>query len=411
MAAMNTTTLPLKNRPATLRIAMVTETCLPEINGVSVSLAHMLHGLLLLGHHIDLVRPRQSARDVAQHKERYGETLVTGLPVPGYPGLKTGLPARRKLLQLWATTRPDIVHIVTEGPLGWSALSAARKLGIPVSSDFHTNFHSYTQHYGIGWLHKPVAAYLRYLHNRADCTLVPTDELRLTLEQAGYERIQVVARGIDTERFHPGKRSTTLRRAWGINESMQVVMLVSRLAAEKNLPLAIRAFRAMQQVNPGLQLVMVGDGPARADLQMQHPDVIFTGMKTGEELAQHYASGDIFLYPSMTETYGNVTVEAMASGLAVVAYDYAAARQHIRHGVNGILAEFGQEEGFVQQAVALAQRSAQLQNIRHAARTTVEELTWARINQALESVLLACVANHQEEVKHDRTIVTAEADH
>ncbi len=410
MTAMNTTTLPPKKRPVSLRIAVVTETCLPEINGVSVSLAHMLDGLLRLGHHIDLVRPRQSPQEVPQQKDCYRETLVTGLPIPGYPGLKTGLPARGKLLQWWAAARPDIVHIVTEGPLGWSALSAARKLNIPVSSDFHTNFHSYTRHYGLGWLYKPVASYLRYLHNRADCTLVPTDELQRTLTDAGYTRVQVVARGIDTVRFNPGKRSALLRSTWGASEEVQVVMLVSRLAAEKNLPLVIRAFRAMQQVNPYLRLVMVGDGPARAELQVQHPDVIFTGMKTGEELAQHYASGDIFLYPSLTETYGNVTVEAMASGLAVVAYDYAAARQHIRPGVNGLLAEFAHEEDFVHQAVRLAQRGTHIQDIRQAARHTVEELTWDRINQALESVLLACVANHQEEVKHDRTVATAEAD-
>ncbi len=121
-------------------------------------------------------------------------------------------------------------------------------------------------------------------------------------------------------------------------------MLVSRIAPEKNLHVVIQAFEQMQKIHPLAKLVMVGDGPARAELEKQHPHVIFAGMQTGEALAQHYASGDIFLYPSLTETYGNVTVEAMASGLATVAYDYAAARQHIRHETNGVLVPFADTE-------------------------------------------------------------------
>lgn len=371
-----------------LNIALVTETYIPEVNGVAITIGRMVHGLLRRGHSIHMVRPRQFKEDVAAKKENYHETLVSGMPIPGYPELKSGLPAKGLLTKLWKHQRPDIVHIATEGPLGWSALSAAHKLGIPVSTDFHTNFHNYTQHYGIGLLKKPIAAYLRHFHNKAACTLVPTVSLQQQLEFEGYKNVLVVSRGVDAELFHPAKRSDELRASWNASEDTPVVMLVSRIAPEKNLHVVIQAFEQMRKINPLARLVMVGDGPARAELEKQHPQVIFAGMHTGEPLAQHYASGDIFLYPSLTETYGNVTVEAMSSGLATVAYDYAAAQQHIRHDVNGLLAPFADTDAFVTQAKGLISDMERVQRLRLAARETVESLTWEHIMGQMEAVLL-----------------------
>ncbi len=371
-----------------LNIALVTETYLPEVNGVAITIGRMVHGLRQLQHRIHLIRPRQFKQDVAAREDGYEETLVTGMPIPGYPELKSGLPAKGLFLRLWKQQRPDVVHIATEGPLGWSALSAARKLNIPVSTDFHTNFHSYTAHYGIGLLKKPIAAYLRHFHNKAACTMVPTASLQQQLEFEGYQNVLVVSRGVDTELFHPAKRSEELRASWGARDYTPVVMLVSRIAPEKNLHVVIKAFDQMRQINPLAKLVMVGDGPARAELEKQHPQVIFAGMQTGEALAQHYASGDIFLYPSLTETYGNVTVEAMSSGLATLAYDYAAAQQHIRHGVNGLLAPFADTDAFITQAKGLISDMTRVQHMRLAARQTVETLTWGHIMGQMEAVLL-----------------------
>ena len=377
---------------------MVTETYTPEVNGVAITVGCMVHGLRQRQHQIHLIRPRQHAQEQAAQEIGFAEMLVSGMPIPGYPELKSGLPAKGKLLRLWQNQRPDIVHIATEGPLGWSACSAARKLGIPVSTDFHTNFHNYSQHYGVGWLNKPIAAYLRHFHNRTNCTLVPTSSLQQELMQTGYKNVLVVSRGVDAELFHPEKRSVGLRQQWGATDDTPVVILVSRLAAEKNLPVVIQAFERMRAVKPEARLVMVGDGPARAALERQHPHVIFAGMRTGDDLAAHYASGDIFLYPSLTETYGNVTVEAMASGLAVLAYEYAAARQHIRHGVNGLLAPFDNAASFAGQAAALITDPDRVQRLRTQARQTVAMLTWEHIMGQMESVLVELVksqgANH-----------------
>ena len=373
---------------APLQIALVTETYLPEVNGVAITIGRMVHGLRQRGHRIHLIRPRQHKQDVAAEESSYRETLVSGMPIPGYPELKSGLPAKGLLLRMWKQQRPDIVHIATEGPLGWSALSAARKLNIPVSTDFHTNFHSYTQHYGVGLLKKPIAAYLRHFHNKAACTLVPTVSLQQQLEHEGYRNVLVVSRGVDTELFHPAKRSDELRASWGAQDYTPVVMLVSRIAPEKNLHVVIQAFEQMRATNPLAKLVMVGYGPARAELQKQNPHVIFAGMQTGEALAQHYASGDIFLYSSLTETYGNVTVEAMASGLATVAYDYAAARQHISHDRNGVLVPFADTDAFIIQAKGLISDMARVRRLRIDARKTVVTLTWEHIMGEMEAVLL-----------------------
>jgi glycosyltransferase involved in cell wall biosynthesis len=375
-----------------LRIAVVTETYPPEINGVAMTISRMVEGLRRR-HVVELIRPRQNKNDTATADLTLQEVLVQGFPLPKYEGLKLGLPCKGRLLRLWSKQRPDVVHIVTEGPLGSSAIAAARKLGIPVSSDFHTNFHSYSQHYGFGWLQKTVAAYLRNLHNRTDTTLVPTNELRDTLAAEGYRNLQVVARGVDTTLFNSSKRSEKLRLQWGVLEDgAMAVIYVGRISAEKNLPLVFSTFESMQAINPRLKLVLVGDGPVRAEMERRHPEYIFTGMKTGEYLAAHYASGDIFLFPSMTETYGNVTVEAMASGLAPVAYRYAAAAQHIVQGENGLLAEYGNAEEFTKQACTLANDPALVERLRWKAHQTMLRLDWENIVDDFEQALVKLTA-------------------
>jgi glycosyltransferase involved in cell wall biosynthesis len=199
--------------------------------------------------------------------------------------------------------------------------------------------------------------------------------------------------------FHPGKRSEKLRLQWGVvGDDELAVIYVGRISAEKNMPLVLRAFKAMQAINPELKLVLVGDGPVRAELQRQNPEYIFAGMRTGEDLAAHYASGDIFLFPSMTETYGNVTVEAMASGLAVVAYRYAAAAEHIIHEQNGLHAGFGNEEEFIVQASKLAIDASRVHKMRMQAHQTMLKFDWQNIVDEFEQALAQLAA--KPEVRH-----------
>ena len=370
-----------------MRIAVVTETYPPEVNGVAMTLARIVEGLQRRNHRIQLIRPRQHATETPAQNAHLEEVLVRGFPVPRYQGLRIGLPAKQALSRLWSLKRPDIVHIATEGPLGWSALAAAIKLRLPVSTGFHTNFHRYSQHYGVGFLKKPIAAYLRKFHNRALATLVPTEDLRRELAILGFENLRVVSRGVDTRLFSPARRSPRLRRDWGAVDGEPVALYVGRIAPEKNLKLVVDAFSRMRAGAPHARLVMVGDGPERAALAARHPHIVFAGTRTGEDLAAHYASADIFLFPSLTETFGNVTLEAMASGLAVVAYDYAAAQQYLAHERSGLLAPFADGDAFVGLAAALAADPGRAASLRAQARSSAERIDWDNVFDDFEAVL------------------------
>ena len=369
-----------------LRIAMVTESYPPEINGVANSVARVVQGLRAREHAVQLVRPRQRDEAPTGGRGDIDEILTAGMQIPLYGQLRMGLPARERLTRAWTTRRPDIVHIATEGPLGWSALQAARALGLPVCSDFRTNFHAYSRFYRLGWLQRPIMGYLRAFHNRCHCTMVPTETLQLELAQAGLRSLNVVARGVDTGLFAPAKRSAALRAQWGVDDDTLVVLHVGRLAPEKNLGVVMQAFDNICKFKPRARLVLVGDGPSRAELQARHPHAIFAGFRAGEELAAHYASSDMFLFPSLTETYGNVTPEAMASGLAVVAYDDAAAGQLIQHGIDGLLARKGDIADFLTCAADLSANRHWRQAMGVAARARVADLGWDSILGKIERI-------------------------
>ena len=375
------------HRPARpmLRVAAVSETWPPEVNGVAKTAARFVEGLRQCGHQVQLVRPRQGSADRAGA----GEILTSGMTIPRYADLRVGLPAKNVLVRLWSFRRPDVVHIVTEGPLGWSALRAAHKLRLPVVSDFRTNFHAYSSHYGVGWLRRPILAYLRKFHNRTLATLVPTEAMRAELAGRGFQRLRVIARGVDTRLFDPARRDAGLRASWGAAPGDPVLVYVGRLAPEKNLATLAAACERALAAAPGLRLVFVGDGPARRELQARFPAAIFSGARAGADLAAHYASGDIFLFPSLTETWGNVTLEAMASGLAVVAYDYAAASEVVHHGASGLLVPFGDVASFTAHVAALAADPERVRRLGGNARRAALERGWDRVVAELEAVLAA----------------------
>lgn len=371
-----------------LHIALVSETFPPEVNGVANTLGRLCQGLRERGHRLQLVRPRQ-ADDTAPNDDQL--LLTRGWPLPGYAGLQWGQSSLHKLLRRWQRNRPDVLYIATEGPLGLSALRAARRLGIPVVSGFHTNFQQYSDHYGFGLLTRLLTGYLRWFHNRSRLTLVPSPSQRLELQRRGFERLELLARGVDGQLFHPARRSAALRAEWGLGEDEIAVLHVGRLAAEKNLQLLTRAFRQLQRDLPQqhLRLVLVGDGPQRAQLQAELPEALFCGVQRGEALAAHYASGDLFLFPSLSETFGNVVLEALASGLAVVAFDQAAAAQHIRHGHNGALATPGDEAAFIEAARWLLEDPESLRRVRLNARQHAGKQGWPAIVERFESLLHA----------------------
>lgn len=381
----------LPTRQRHFRVAVVTETYPPEVNGVARSVACVVRGLQARDHAVQLLRPRQAAAAPGACTSSVDEVLTRALPVPRYPHLRMGMVSKRTLVQLWQNRRPDLVHIATEGPMGWSALQAARQLKLPVVSEFRTNFHAYAQHYGIGWLRRPLLAYLRKFHNRCHSTMVPNAALAGELMAQGFRHVSVIARGVDTALFHPSRRSDALRASWGADARSPVLLHVGRLAAEKNLQLLVDLWPAVREHQPRARLVLVGDGPAREELARQLPDAVFAGMRHGDDLAACYASGDLFVFPSITETYGNVTPEALASGLPVMAFDYAAAALLVSDGVNGGLARFNDGAAFRDRLLALLDDPARLAAMRAPARTGAERLDWDGIVQGIEHVYAAAI--------------------
>ena len=373
------------------RYAIVTETWRPQVNGVAHTLGRLCDGLLDAGHQLQLIRPAQPTEAFGQSQDgNLEQLLVKGLPLPGYPELQFGLPAYRRLLGYWQDQRPDSLYLATEGPLGWSALRAARRLGIPVISGFHTNFQQYGEHYRLGLLSNPLSAYLRWFHNQTLATLCASTTQQHELSRMGINNAMLLGRGVDCDAFHPRHRDAQLRQHWGAGDGDIVLLHVGRLAAEKNLQLLHRSWQHVQQGNPGdvrVRMVVVGDGPQRALLQQQLPDAVFTGMLTGADLAAAYASADVFLFPSLTDTFGNVVIEAMASGLSVVAFDTAAAHQHIRDRYSGCLAAPANEPEFLQNLDWLLQNSERQRSVRLHARHRACQLDWPAVLRRFEGCL------------------------
>ncbi|GLQ51264.1 glycosyltransferase family 4 protein [Dyella flava] len=386
-----------------MRIGIISETYPPEINGVALTVHGLATGLAARGHTIDLIRPRQTT----SHADEPGiEALETrGAALPRYPGLRFGLPVPRTLRKRWTEHRPDVIYVATEGPLGRSAVKTAVRLGIPVATGFHTRFDTYANHYGVGFLTPVVHGYLRRFHCRANITLVPTDALAAELTAMGVDHARLLRRAVDTKLFHPSKRDESLRQSWGVDADTPVVLYVGRIAPEKNLDLAVSTFRAIQQKAPNARYVWVGDGPARAALQAAHPDFIFVGMKRDETLAAHYASADLFSFPSLSETFGNVILEALSAGLPVVAYNEGAAREHLVDGVNGFRIASGDAAAFTSAAVTLA---SDIHLIRHMGRNaveSVERLSPDAVIREFENQLNQLV----EENVHERHVTIAPA--
>jgi glycosyltransferase involved in cell wall biosynthesis len=309
------------------------------------------------------------------------------MPIPRYPMLRAGFPAWRKLSRWWREDRPDIVHVATEGPLGASAVTVARRLGIPVTSSFHTNFHAYTKHYGFGPLHWCVLSWLRHVHNRTRRTFAPTAELCAELESLGFRELILMSRGVDTKRFDPVLRSDMLRAEWGSALGDPVVIHAGRMAPEKNYELLMRTYAAMREANPRTRFVLVGDGPLRSRLRDRYPSYLFTGFVSREDLAQYYASADLYVHASLSETFGNVLTEAMASGLAVMGFDYAAARQFIENGRNGLAVPCGNTDQFIKAAVSLVTNRELPSRLRREARTAVEAQSWDKVITRFEEDL------------------------
>ncbi|OGV71907.1 MAG: hypothetical protein A3K19_07350 [Lentisphaerae bacterium RIFOXYB12_FULL_65_16] len=320
-----------------MRVTLVTETYPPEVNGVARTLDRLVRYLRRCGDEVQLLVPRFPAgrngieRDVTV-------TQFRSIPLPLYPQVRIGLALPSEIVGALNAFSPDVVHVATEGPLGLAALRACRRLDIPLVTSYHTHFPNYLRWYRLGLLEPIAWRYLRSFHNAGRRTLCPTATVQNILQEKGFNDLAVWPRGVDTELFDPAKRSAHVRAEAGVLRDGYLLLYVGRLAVEKNLSALLQAY-AHLPYRGRARLMLVGDGPCRARLERQAPvGVVFAGFRRGEELAQAYAAADLFVFPSLTDTFGNVMLEAMASGVPVVGFDVPGPRDVVQRGRTGLLA-------------------------------------------------------------------------
>ena len=369
-----------------MNIIIVSDTFAPDINGVARTLETLSRGLATLGHRVEVVTTTDAAWE-ANAAAGVGVRRVRSVRIPGYREVRAGLVGAQWFTRLFDMLKPDVIYVAVETFMGLSAIRAATRAHVPVVSGFHTNFHSYADHYRMPFMKRIAARFMRYVHNRTSRTLTPSRDTARQLRAMGVENVGVLGRGVNTTLFAPEKRDAALRAEWGAGEDTPVAIFVGRIAAEKNLPLAVKAMARITSLNPKARGVFVGGGPKADSLRAKHPQFTHTGPRTGEDLARHYASADIFVFPSLTETYGNVLPEALASGLVTVSFDYAAAHELIWPGQNGFSASCGDEEAFLSATDKALERWNE-RRLREAARATAMPLSWDSIIAQFEQELM-----------------------
>ncbi|MFN4261183.1 MAG: glycosyltransferase family 4 protein [Gemmataceae bacterium] len=370
-----------------LRLVLITETFPPEVNGVARTLGRWVETFRQRGHKVRIIRPRQE-QDTKQKEH------VWSVHLPFYPEVKLGVASVGYVHDLLKFDPPDLIHIATEGPLGLAGLLAAARLRVPVATSFHTNFDAYLGHYGLGLFQDLLVAYLRWFHNRTKVTLVPSLGTKQRLEELGFERVGIWSRGVDSELFHPRHRDDELRDMLDLKPDDLLLLYVGRLAPEKNLPLLLQAFEQVREsVQTNVKLALVGGGPMQEQLQAQRTSGIhLAGYQHGMDLARWYANADVFCFPSITETFGNVVLEAMASGLAVVGFDSQGVSERIQHGVDGYLVPL--DGDFAAALTHLCREKDYRRQLAAQARQSAERYDWKPIFDELEIRYRKLVRDH-----------------
>jgi glycosyltransferase involved in cell wall biosynthesis len=319
-----------------MRISLVTETYFPQVNGVSRTLGELVRHLTEHGDQVQLIHP-----NYGEPVDQPDTHLVRSVNVPFYKELYLPLPPFGSVRRAIDKFRPDLVHIATEATLGLSVLRHLLRRKTVTVSSFHTNFDQYTSHYRIGWAKGTIWRYLRWFHNRTKETYVPSITTIKGLEALGFERLVLWPRGVDGTLFRPdrpGRQQVRQALGWGPDDL--VISYVSRIAPEKNVSYLADALAIVATRRPDVRILFVGDGPTRSDLERRIGSIArFAGYRKGEDLADHYAAGDLFAFSSLTETFGNVVLEAMASGMPVVALRAGGVGNTVQPGTTGLLVE------------------------------------------------------------------------
>lgn len=365
-----------------MRIALFTDTYAPHVNGVARTLQRLVRNAARSGHEVALVTPDTGGRadpDARLHVQ------LRGIPLPMYPELQISRPLGNSGAQELRAFAPDVVHAATELTIGWSGVRWAKDLGIPLVTSFHTKFPAYLSGYGLARLEPTAWGYLRTFHAHSIRTFCPSRETLGELRENGFQgRIDIWSRGVDSDQFNPGRRCLSLRRELS-PKADRIALYVGRLAPEKRVDLLLDAWNEASGALGGRSaLWIVGDGPAASGLKARAPDdVLFTGYLHGDKLARAYASADVFVFPSDTETFGNVVLEAMASGLPSIVPDRGGAAELVRPARDGILFSSGDAGALGAAICRLLTEERLRRRMSESARRVAEQRSWASIFDAL----------------------------
>ncbi|HET6231453.1 MAG TPA: glycosyltransferase family 1 protein [Longimicrobiaceae bacterium] len=363
-----------------MKVAFFTESLFPHVDGVSRTLAQLFATLEARGVDFRVWSPFVPGPQVSWARR---VRPVPFLRFPLYPDYRVSLPFRHGAAAELREWRPDVVHVVSPTPMAGWALRWARRNGVPAVSSFHTHFVSYFPHYGVPWLQGAGWAVLRRFYRRCDVVYAPSHAIIRELAEHGIPGVKLWSRGIDLARFSPAFRDADLRRLAGADDATPVVLMVSRLVKEKDLADLVEMDAVLRSRGNDFRLVLVGDGPMRGELEAALPHAYFAGHQDGEALARWYASADVFVFPSTTETFGNVVLEAIASGLPAVVVDRGGPPDLVDAGETGWIARANDPADLAARVESLLRDPAARARMGSRARQVAGERDWSAINGRL----------------------------
>lgn len=372
-----------------MRITLITDTYLPEVNGVTTVLAKMRQGLLARGHAVQVIAPGYDRPG----PDDEGVVRRWSVPFPPYPAMRLSLPVGGDVGRALDGFHPDLVHVATEGPLGTLGRRAALGRGLPLVTSFHTDFPRYAARYLGDWAVRPVQRYLRRFHAPAFVTQTPSQTTRDELKSLGFGHPVVWGRGVDSHLFHADRRSAERRVALGAVGDHPVVLHVSRLAVEKDVATLVDGFRrAHAELGDSARFVIAGDGPEAGMVRAALPFATHYGFIDRVRLADLYADSDLFVFPSPTETCGLVVLEAMASGLPAITSDQGGVLENVRDGLNGVMVAAGDGPAFSAAIADLVGQPERRRAMASAARAFAVARDWERELDALEPMYRDAIA-------------------
>ncbi|HEX6924060.1 MAG TPA: glycosyltransferase family 1 protein [Longimicrobiaceae bacterium] len=365
-----------------MRVVYFTESLYPLVDGVSRTLARLFDTLLLDRIDFRVISPFRPPAQVPWQDRVF---VVPYLRFPPYPDYRVSRPGGRALESALEEFDPEIVHVVSPTPMAIWAQRYARRSAIPSVASFHTDFVSYFRYYRVRPLERFGWAALRWFYHRSDRIYAPTETVARELREQGIGPVELWSRGIDLDAYNPRHRDQELRGKLGVDDSLPLLLLVSRLVKEKDLADLVGIERELRARGVPFHLALVGDGPMREELEAALPDATFAGQQTGAELARWYASADVFVFPSTTETLGNVVLEALASGVPAVVVDRGGPQDLVRDGENGYVAPANDIVGISDRLERLLRDRTLRRSMGEAARRSASGRDWHTINRDLVS--------------------------